>query len=146
MKPLHVDDINKQGKKGKLSPGPGAYKDGKTFSKEGLQFSFRAHLNAETVGLRKAEKLPGPGSYGHADVLGRGVQSSLKPNSTGQVIGKAQDRFKTPINRKLEPSGANYSPKWNLADESIFKKSAKAVMGKQNFSILDSNFNKREMD
>lgn len=83
MKPLHVDDINKQGKKGRLSPGPGAYKDQKTFSKDGLYYSFSAHLNAETIALKNSAKLPGPGSYAHADVLGRGVASSLKPNSVG---------------------------------------------------------------
>jgi hypothetical protein len=49
----------------------------------------------------------------------------LKPNSYGQAIGRAQNRFKTPLNRELEPSGANYSPKWNMVEEgSIFKKNA----------------------
>ena len=74
------------------------------------------------------------------------MASSLKPNSVGQVISKAQDRFKTPLNRKLEPAGANYSPRWNLADESVFKKSAKAVIGKGNIDVLNTTFNKREMD
>lgn len=70
----------------------------------------------------------------------------MKPNSVGQAIGKAQDRFKTPLNRKLEPSGANYSPKVNMTDESIFKKNAKAVIGNQGIDILDVTFNKREKD
>lgn len=73
MKPLHVDDINTQSKKGRLPPGPGTYKSLPKFSKDGNHYSFAAHLNAETMALKRSAKLPGPGSYAHADVLGSGV-------------------------------------------------------------------------
>lgn len=66
-----------------MSPGPGTYKDSTTFSTLGEHKTFSAHLTEETIGLVRSAKLPGPGSYNHADVLSRGIQSSLKPNSIG---------------------------------------------------------------
>ena len=33
-----------------------------------------------------------------------------------------------------------------MTDESIFKKNAKAVIGKQRIDILNTTFNKRELD
>ena len=55
----------------------------KTLGTSGEHKTFSAHLLAETIGYVKSKKLPGPGSYNHADVLGLGVKSSLKPNSYG---------------------------------------------------------------
>ena len=60
-------------------------------------------------------------------------------------MGKAKDRFFTPYNRKAEPGAGQYSPKTNLTDESILKKNAKAVIGKQNVDILNMEYKKREM-
>jgi hypothetical protein len=59
-------------------------------------------------------------------------------------MSKAQDRFRTPLNRKQEPAGANYSPKFGMGEDSIFKSSAKAVIGKNNVDILKEKYHIRE--
>lgn len=59
-------------------------------------------------------------------------------------MSKAQDRFRTPANRRTEPAGANYEPKLGMGQESVFKSSAKAVIGKNKIDILNTTYHMRE--
>ena len=130
MATLHIDDINKMAKKQLITPGPGRYEKAQTFGKEGKKLSFHARTPYDHIALKRSRNYPGPGSYNMSNVLTDDLQHSKNTNSISQKMGKARDRFFTPLNRRQEPAGSNYSPKNNLGQEGIFKYSAKAVIGK----------------
>ena len=61
-------------------------------------------------------------------------------------MGKASDRFKTPLHQRNLPSPAHYSPKNSIVDEmnggsamgrSLFKRSGCAVVSKSRVSAVD---------
>ena len=144
MMKIHIEDIIKKQKDGLTVPGPGKYQMAKTFGQEGFFKSFSPRLKYDDISLKRQKFIPGPGMYPVATVLSTGIADSNKPNGKGQAWTKANDRFWTPLNRRVEPAPGQYSPKNNLTDESILKSSAKCVVGKQNLDILDIKYHKRE--
>ena len=65
----------------------------------------------------KKASLPGPGEYLHPDMFAEKLPSSLTINHVGQRLGKAKDRFYTPLNRRTEPAPDQYSPKTTMKDD-----------------------------
>lgn len=64
--------------------------------------------------LNRSKKLPGPGSYNHAEVTGAPlVLSSIKTESK-YTFGKAKDRWYPPTRKIPGPSPDKYSPMNNL--------------------------------
>ena len=92
--------------------------------------------------------MPGPCSYNPPSAFARQQPSSQEKNVISPRFSIAHDRFKTPMNRRNEPGPGQYNPRTEMGRgvNSIFKKSAKAVIGKTTQSALDTYRNKKEMD
>lgn len=69
MNKIHVDDI--LNRKGQQEVGPGRYEPSKTFGSNGLFYSMKEKDRYPELHLKKSEKLPGPGFYQHAEILGK---------------------------------------------------------------------------
>ena len=88
------------------------------------------------------------------EVFSTNLPSSKNINSTGQAWTKAKDRFKTPTFRRNELAPGHYAPKNNMVNDqdgtltggSVFKKSARAVIGRNKTDILNEKYHKRERD
>lgn len=94
--------------------------------------SFSSLLPYDKVTLKRSRDLPGPTTYNLPNVLSRDIPSSLAVNAVSQRFAQAADRFKTPLNRRVEPVPGAYSPKTEMGQGncSVFKKNAKAVIGR----------------
>ena len=96
MKKIHVDEILK--KKDENLPGPERYGMKDTFgaNANSTSYSLRKQLGAFDRHLGREKKLPGPGSYIHAETVGTRMMSSTFVSSKQSTIPKAGDRFRPP--------------------------------------------------
>lgn len=79
-----------------------------------LKYSMAARLKEGDLALSRSRKLPGPGSYSHAEVTGKPlVLSSIKTESKFS-FGKANNRWQAPTKKVAAPSPDKYSPMNNL--------------------------------
>lgn len=125
MKKMFIDDIKKRGDNS--LPGPGRYfktandkKFGddelmilKQFSSP-LKYSMAAKLKEGDQALARSKKLPGPGSYAHAEVTGKPLVLSGIKTESKYSFGKAGDRWHPPTRKVAAPSPDKYSPLNNL--------------------------------
>ena len=125
MKKMFVDDIRKRGDNS--LPGPGRYfkeADQKKFGEDELmtlkqfgsplKYSMGAKLKEGDQALARSKKLPGPGTYSHAEVTGMPlILSSIKTESK-YSFGKAKDRWNPPTRKVAAPAPDKYSPLNNM--------------------------------
>ena len=153
MKKIFVDDIKKRGDHS--LPGPGRYfKEGDTkkFGEDDLmilkqyssplKYSMAARLKEGDQALNRSKKLPGPGSYSHAEVTGKPlILSSIKTESK-YTFGKAKDRWGAPTKKVAAPSPDKYQPMNNLNQNyySIYNQAQQTRIGNNNLSIIDKHF------
>lgn len=99
-------------------------------------------LNHKEQMLSKAKKLPGPGQYGAQDLCGSSLTNSAFKNPKNFSIGH-ETRFSVPTKKTDETAPVTYKPMDNLNQnyKSTFTKTAHTVFGKNNYSIIDQNFN-----
>lgn len=104
MKKLHIDRLDDEAKKKIASPSPNSYEKTQTFGKAGTHFSMRARMDRyggrsdkfDNYNFACEKKLPGPGSYIHAETVGTRMMSSTFVSSKQSTIPKAGDRFRPP--------------------------------------------------
>ena len=111
---MFIDDIIKH--KDVNSPGAGNYESPKTFGKVGVNYSMASLLRQEEKALNKSTKLPGPGSYSHAQITGMLLTQSQYQSVSKYSFGKANmnDRFEAPTKKVAAPSPAAYNPLTNF--------------------------------
>jgi len=90
-------------------------------------------------------KLPGPGSYMHAETVGTRMMSSMLVSSRMSSIPKADDRFKAPTIHKTHPSPSAYQPKADIVQhvKSNHVRVPMTKFGLDNTSILDARWGKK---
>ena len=153
MKKIFIDDIKKRGDHS--LPGPGRYFSEHVNKKFGddelmilkqfsspLKYSMAARLKEGDQALSRSKKLPGPGSYSHAEVTGKPlVLSSIKTESK-YSFGKAKDRWYPPTRKIPAPSPDQYNPLNNLNQNyySIYNQAQQTKIGHNKSSIIDQHF------
>ena len=94
MKKTFVDEILK--KKSENLPGPERYEKSPAFgvSANTTSYSMRKNLGAFDRHLAREARLPGPSSYHHNDLCGKGLSSSTMRSSVSNAFPKSTDRFR----------------------------------------------------
>lgn len=135
MKKLHVDEILK--KKDENLPGPDRYERSPNFGKDARTTSYTMgqKLNHFDQKLTKEKKLPGPGYYMAADLVGKGLSVSNMKSSTMSTFPKSTDRFRPP--KQQSPPATTYNVK-DAINENF--NSQRTYMGSTRFGSNKKNF------
>ena len=107
-----------------------------------LKYSMGAKLKEGDQALARSKKLPGPGTYSHAEVTGMPlILSSIKTESK-YSFGKANDRWNPPTRKVAAPAPDKYSPMNNMNQNyySIYNQAQQTKIGQNNKSIIDQHF------
>ena len=125
VKKNHIYAIEDQVPRREVNPSPDQYEKDKSFGFTGIKYSIpgrnkRTGLRVDQTHdyyLTAQKKLPGPGSYEAAELVGSKIINSKMGSGRRFSVPQASDRFLAPTEKLKAPAPDTYTPMQRLGED-----------------------------